>query len=180
MARIQPVDKSKTDSATTELLDGVEKKLGMVPNLISTMANSTVVAHAYLGFSQSLSTGTLPARLREQIALVVGETNRCDYCVAAHTVLGQQAGLSEDETRDARGVNSENDRERAALEFARKIVTERGHVSDADVQSIRDAGYSDGEIAEVVANVALNIFTNYFNHVADTEIDFPVAPSLAA
>lgn len=180
MPRIQPVDQNTTDAATAELLGSVKKKLGMVPNIVATMANSPAVANAYLGFSQSLSTGSLPARLREQIALVVGETNDCGYCVAAHTALGKRAGLSEQETCDARRAVASDDKENVALEFARKIVSDRGHVSDVDVQQVRQAGYTDGEIAEIVANVALNIFTNYFNHVAETEVDFPAAPELAA
>jgi uncharacterized peroxidase-related enzyme len=180
MARINPVNRTAADAATGRLLDGVQKKLGIVPNLIATMANSPAVANAYLGFSQSLSTGTLPARLREQLALVVGETNGCEYCVAAHTTLGKNAGLSEGETCDARRAVAADHKERAALEFARTIVADRGDVSDDDVHAVRQAGYSDGEIGEIVANVALNIFTNYFNHVAGTEVDFPAAPQLSA
>ena len=180
MPRLQPVNQATADSATSKLLGAVEKKMGAVPNIIATMANSPAVANAYLGFSQSLSTGSLSARLREQIALVVGETNGCGYCVAAHTALGKGAGLSQQETCDARRAVAADDKERAALDFARKIVVDRGNVSDADVQQLRHVGYTDGEIAEIVANVALNIFTNYFNHVAGTEVDFPLAPELAA
>ena len=180
MPRISPVNRDSADVATGRLLDSVQKKLGIVPNLVATMANSPAVANAYLGFSQALSTGTLPARLREQLALVVGETNGCQYCVAAHTALGKGAGLSEGETCDARRAVAADDKERAALEFARTIVTDRGHVSDDDVDDVRQAGYTDGEIGEIVAHVALNIFTNYFNHVAGTEVDFPAVPELAA
>ncbi|QDU92614.1 carboxymuconolactone decarboxylase family protein [Lignipirellula cremea] len=180
MPRIQPVNRTTADSKTANLLGSVEKKMGQVPNIIATMATSPAVAQAYLGFSQSLSTGQLPARLREQIALVVGETNNCEYCLAAHTALGKGAGLTEGETCDARRAEAKDDKERAALRFARTIVNERGRVSDEDVQAVRQAGYDDGEIAEIVANVALNIFTNYFNHVAGTEVDFPVAPELTA
>ncbi len=179
MPRINPVNRDAADAATGRLLDSVQKKLGIVPNLIATMANSPAVANAYLGFSQSLSTGTLSPRLREQLALVVGETNGCQYCVAAHTALGQGAGLTEGETCDARRAVAADDKERAALEFARTIVIERGNVSDDDVDAVRQAGYTDGEIGEIVANVALNLFTNYFNHVAGTEVDFPIAPELA-
>ena len=179
MPRLQPVSQESAHPATTKLLGTVEKKMGTVPNIIATMANSPAVANAYLGFSQSLSTGSLSPRLREQIALVVGETNGCGYCVAAHTALGKRAGLSEQETCDARRAVAADEKEDAALEFARKIVTDRGYVSDADVQRVRQAGYTDGEIAEIVANVALNVFTNYFNHVAETEVDFPTAPELA-
>lgn len=178
MPRIQPVNKDNADPATANLLGTVKKKLGIVPNIIATMANSTAVANAYLGFSQSLSGGSLPARLREQIALVVGETNNCDYCVAAHTALGKGAGLTEAETCDARRAQAKDEKEEAALVFAQKVVSERGWVSDEDVQRVRQAGYTDGEIGEIVANVALNIFTNYFNHVAGTEVDFPAAPEL--
>jgi uncharacterized peroxidase-related enzyme len=180
MPRIKPINRHATDAATGRLLDSVHKKLGIVPNLIATMANSPAVANAYLGFSQTLSTGTLPARLREQLALVVGEANSCQYCVAAHTALGKGAGLSEGETCDARRAVAADDKERAALEFARTIVTDRGNVSDGDVHALHQAGYTDGEIGEIVANVALNIFTNYFNHVAGTEVDFPAVPELAA
>lgn len=178
MPRIQPVNKDNADPATANLLGTVKKKLGIVPNIIATMANSTAVANAYLGFSQSLSGGSLPARLREQIALVVGETNNCGYCVAAHTALGKGAGLTEAETCDARRAQAKDEKEEAALVFAQKVVSERGWISDEDVQHVRQAGYTDGEIGEIVANVALNIFTNYFNHVAGTEVDFPAAPEL--
>ena len=179
MPRIQPVNAATADPSTAELLATVKKKLGRTPNILSTMANSTAVAKAYLGFSQALAGGALPARLREQIALVVGETNHCGYCVAAHTALGQGAGLSQGETCDARRGESSDPRERAALQFAREIVDERGHVADEAVEQVRQAGYTDGEVAEIVANVALNLFTNYFNHVAGTEIDFPAVPELS-
>ena len=180
MPRLQPVSKTSADAKTAELLGTVEKTMGRVPNIIATMANSTAVAQAYLGFSQSLSSGQLSARLREQIALVVGETNSCDYCLAAHTALGKGAGLTESEACDARRAQADDEKERAALRFARKLVNERGIVTDEDVQSAKEAGFDDGEIAEIVANVTLNIFTNYFNHVAGTEVDFPVAPELTA
>lgn len=180
MTRIQPVDARTANAATAELLTSVKRKMGAVPNLISTMASSPAVAKAYLDFSQALSAGALPARLREQIALAVGETNGCGYCVAAHTVLGKGAGLTEQETCDARRATSGNEKERVALDFGRKVVQDRGIVGDADVEQLRGAGYTDGEIAEIVANVALNLFTNYFNHVAGTEVDFPQAPALAA
>ncbi len=180
MVRIPPVTKETACPATATLMEAVKKKMGVVPNLIATMANSAAVANAYLGFSQSLAGGSLSARLREQIALVVGETNGCGYCIAAHTALGKSAGLSEQETCDARCAVASGGKEQTALQFARRIVAERALVSDEDVQQVRQAGYTDGEIAEIVANVALNIFTNYFNHVAGTEVDFPAAPELAA
>jgi len=180
MTRIPPVDRNAAEPGVAELLDAVKKKLGVVPNLVSTLAQSPAAAQAYLGMSGALAKGRLPARLREQIALVVGETNSCAYCVAAHTALGQGAGMTEQQTCDARRATSDDPKEQAALTFTREVVVRRGLVDDGDVRTLRDAGYTDGDICEIVAHVAMNIFTNYFNHVAQTEIDFPVAPALAS
>ena len=180
MTRLEPVVKTDANQETVKLLDNVKRKMGRVPNLIATMANSTPVANAYLGFSQALSAGSLQPKLREQIALTVGEANSCGYCVAAHTAIGKSVGLSETATVAARRGRAEDDKEQAALNLASEIVAERGYVSDDTFHAARQAGYTDGEIAEIVANVALNLFTNYFNHVAKTEIDFPSAQELSA
>ncbi len=179
MARINPVEWN-ANSKTHELLEAVKKSMGMVPNMIATMAQSPAVLQAYLKFNQSLAGGSLPAALRQQISLAVSEANQCNYCLSAHTFLGSKAGLSESDLLDARHGTATDEKTNAALVFARKIVEDRGHVSDENLEEVRRAGYSDGEIAEIVANVALTTFTNYFNRVADTEIDFPVARSLMA
>jgi uncharacterized peroxidase-related enzyme len=179
MARINPV-RWNANSETRELLEGVEKKVGMVPNTIATMAQSPAVAQAYLQGSQTLAGGLLSAALREQIALAVSEVNQCDYCVSAHHFFGTKAGLTESELLNARHGTSTDEKTNAALTFARKIVDDRGHVSDEDVEEVQRAGYSDGEICEIVANVAMTIFTNYFNHVTNADVDFPVVPLLMA
>ncbi len=180
MPRIPTIN---TDSASVEqqqILANVKKGLGLVPNLVSTLAQSPAAAHAYLAFSGALAKGSLPRSLQEQISLVVGETNACDYCVAAHTLLGGKAGLTPEAVLAARSAQATDPKTQAALVFAQMIVTEHGHVSDADVAELRAHGYTDGDITEIVANTALNIFTNYFNHVAGTVVDFPAAPKLAA
>jgi uncharacterized peroxidase-related enzyme len=179
MVRIQPVQQNKANDKTSMLLHAVENKLGMVPNMIATMANSLPVAQAYLSFGALLGGGSLPAPLREQIALTVGEIDQCDYCLSAHTQLGRQEGLEETDILDAQHGTSADEKTNAALVFARKIIEDRGHVSDEDLAEIRAAGYDESEIVEIVANVALSIFTNYFNQVAGTEIDFPAVHSLA-
>ncbi|MFG0290201.1 MAG: carboxymuconolactone decarboxylase family protein [Rhodopirellula sp. JB044] len=180
MPRLQPINPATAQGETAAVLNGVAKKLGKVPNIIATMANSPAVANAYLSFSGALAGGSLPANVRERIALTTGQANQCDYCVAAHTVLGKGAGLSDEDVADARNGTAKTEKEAAAVVFARKVVETQGNVSDADVTAVREAGYTDGEIAEIVAGVALNLFTNYFNHVAGTEIDFPAAPELAS
>lgn len=179
MPRIQPVNGEAANAETSKILSTITKTMGRVPNIIATMAQSPAVANAYLGFSQALGGGSLSARLREQIALAVGEENACSYCVSAHTALGKGAGLDEEAIIAARQGTASDSQERQALEFAQKLVRDRGNVTDSDINQLRDAGFNEGEVSEIVANVALNLFTNYFNHVAQTEIDFPVAEALA-
>lgn len=178
MERIKAIAAEEATGKARELLVGVQKKLGMTPNMMRTMAHSPAVLEAYLRFSSSLGGGSLPAKLREQIALAVGEANGCRYCLAAHSALGQMAGLSQEEILDSRQGESSESKSRIALKFARKLVTERGRVDDHELAQVRKAGFSDGDIGEIVANVALNLFTNYFNHVADPQVDFPAVSPL--
>ena len=173
MPRLKAIETSEADPKTKALLEGVEKKMGMTPNLTRTMANSPAVLEAYMGFRNALGAGVLSPKLREQIALTVGELNRCQYCLTAHSALGKMVGLGDEEITDSRCGVSPDRKTEAMLQFARKVVLERGWVSDDDVASIRAVGATDAEIAEVVAHVAVNIFSNYFNHVAGTEVDFP-------
>jgi uncharacterized peroxidase-related enzyme len=173
MTRIQPVSYEESTGKAKELLDAVKAKLGTTPNMVKTMAQSPAVLEAYLNFSGALGGGKLNARLREQIALVSAEINGCGYCAAAHTAIGKIVGLGEEAILAARNGKAADVKADAALKFARAVIVNRGEVSDADLEAVRGAGYSDGEIGEIVANVALNIFTNYFNEIAKTDIDFP-------
>ena len=179
MSRLQPITAATASAEQQQLLTHVKHALGVVPNLVATLAQSPAAASAYLAFSGALAKGSLNAKLREQIALVVGEANSCDYCLAAHSLFAGKAGLSQEQIIAARAAESTDPKTAAALAFAQKIVTERGRVSDADVAGLRAQGFTEGDIAEIVANTALNIFTNYFNHVAATTVDFPAAPKLA-
>ncbi len=173
MPRLKAIETAEADPKAKALLGSVQKKLGMTPNLMRTMANSPAVLEAYLAFGSALGKGSLPAKLREQIALTVGELNGCQYCLSAHSALGKMVGLSDEEIADSRRGVSPDRKTEAALQFARKVVTERGWVTDEDVAHLRSAGASDAELSEIVGAVALNIFSNYFNHVAGTEVDFP-------
>ncbi len=173
MPRLKAIETAEAEPKTKALLDGVQKKLGMTPNLMRTMANSPAVLEAYLGYGNALGKGRLQPKLREQIALTVGELNGCQYCLSAHSALGKMVGLGEEEIADSRRGVSPDRKTAAVLQFARTVVAERGWVSDDDVASLRAAGTTDAELAEIVGVVALNIFSNYFNHVAGTEVDFP-------
>ena len=179
MSRIPAVNPQTAAGRSKELLDAVKQKLGLVPNMTRVMVNSPAVLDGYLGLSGALAKGALPAKVREQLALAVAETNGCDYCLAAHSAVGKAVGLTADQVRDARLGGAVDGKTDALLRFTRRVVDARGKVSDADLAAVRAAGWDDAAVAEVVAHVALNVFTNYFNTVADTDLDFPPAAPLA-
>jgi uncharacterized peroxidase-related enzyme len=157
------------------LLDAVRKQLGVVPNLFRMVANSPAALEGYLGMLGALGKGALPAPMHERIALAVAEFNGCDYCLSAHSYLGKHvAKLDESELAANRNGASNDAKADAAVRFARKVLEQRGHVTDDDVRAVRAAGYSEAEIVEIVQHVALNVWTNYVNNVAQTVIDFPV------
>lgn len=173
MSRLKAIEPTTSSGKTGELLDAVKGKFGMVPNLMRVMANSTAVLEGYLGLSGALGTGTLDLQIREQIALMTAQANHCDYCLSAHTAIGKLVGLEEQEiiaSREGRGPTA---RATAALTFAKQVLDSKGHVSDENVQTVRKAGFSDAQIAEIIAHVALNVFTNYFNSAMQVDIDFP-------
>ena len=180
MSRLQALDPAAATGKAQALLEGVRKKLGVVPNMMRTMAASPSVLEGYLGLSGALGSGQLPAGLREQIALAVAQANDCGYCLAAHSLLGGKAGLAADDVLAARRGDASDPRAQAAIRFALAVVAARGGVSDAYLERVRGAGFGDGEIAEIVAHVALNVLTNYLNRVAATTIDFPPVPALDA
>ncbi len=178
---ITPATIDAAPAAARPLLDAVQKQLGSVPNLFRVVASSPAALEGYLGMSGALAKGRLPAQTRERIALAVAQLNDCGYCLAAHAYLGQHlAKLSEAEIAANRRGASLDATAEAAVRFAVQVVRARGHVSDAEVQAVRQAGYDDAQIVEIVQHVALNTWTNYLNSVARTEIDFPAAEAIAA
>jgi uncharacterized peroxidase-related enzyme len=178
MTILAAVDPAKAESKAKDLLDAVNKKLGVVPNLMRVLATNPAVLEAYLSFSGALGGGKLGAKLHEQIALTVAEANGCDYCLAAHTLLGKGAGLDSAAILAARAGRAAEQRSTAALSLARRLVEKHGKVTSQDIAAARAASLSDAEIVEVVAAVAINVFTNYVNLAADTDVDFPPAERL--
>lgn len=173
MSRL-PIQSIKSAPATSKtMLESVQKGLGMVPNMAGAMANSPAVLGSWVHFNAALGGGELPAPIRERIALMTAETNECGYCLSAHTALGKQAGLNADDIDSARDGKSSDPKALAALTFAQRVLETRGGIEASDVEQVRGAGFSDGEIAEIVGGVALNFFTNVFNRAFDVEIDFP-------
>ncbi|MAY75668.1 MAG: peroxidase [Phycisphaerae bacterium] len=177
MARLKAVDPANASGEAQKLFEGPLK--GKHFNIFKLLANSPAALNAYVAFSGALGKASLSAKEQEVIQLAIGQENACDYCLAAHTAVGKGAGLNEDQILGARRGRVESDPKLDAIaRFAKAIHEKRGHVSDADVEAFRGAGYDDGAIAEVVASYALATFTNYFNHIAETEVDFPAAQAI--
>lgn len=174
MSRIAIPAREDVPAASGPILDAVNKQLGVVPNLFRLIANSPAALSGYTSFSGALSK-TLDVRTRERIALAVAQVNGCDYCLSAHSYLALNlAKISAEEIALNRKGASSDPKADAAVRFAAKVARERGHVGDADIAAVRDAGFDDRQIVEIVALVAENSFTNFLNEVAKTEIDFPV------
>jgi uncharacterized peroxidase-related enzyme len=173
MSRLKAIEPNSVSGKTKELFNAVQGSLGMVPNMTKVMANSPAVLEGYLGLSGALGKGFLDVQIREQIALVTAQANHCDYCLSAHTAIGKLVGLNEQQIVGSRKGHGSTDRATAALTFATQVLDGKGQVSDENLQAVRNAGFSDGEVAEIFANVALNVLTNYFNIAAAVDIDFP-------
>src|SRR5262245_976639 len=178
MSRITQIDPETASDRARTLLDAVKGKLGLVPNMTRAMANSPAVLDGYLQFSGALSKGKLSVKVREQLSLAVAQANGCEYCLAAHSTIGKMVGLTAEQIRDSRLGGAIDPKADALIRFALEVLQARGRVSDAALAEVREAGFDDGTIAEVVAHVALDVFTNYFNNVAQTDVDFPKAPEL--
>ncbi|MFC4270120.1 carboxymuconolactone decarboxylase family protein [Sneathiella chungangensis] len=182
MSRIPtPSSIDAAPEASRELLQAVQKQLGSAPNLFRIVSNSPAALEGYLGLNGALAKGALSAPTRERIALAVAEINGCDYCLAAHSYLAEHiAKLTGAEILANRKGGSSDAKADAAVRFAVEIVLSRGGVPAEAVEKVKAAGYSDAEIVEIIAHVALNTLTNYMNSVLDTAIDFPTVSKIAA
>jgi uncharacterized peroxidase-related enzyme len=174
MSTLAALAPEQTTPEAQEVLAAVHSSFGVTPNLFRVAANSPAALNALVGLNGALAKGRLRAKVRESIALDVAQENGCDYCLSAHTALGKGAGLGEADIAAARTGNAADPHSAAILALAGEIVRKRGAVGTDAIARARAAGVTDAEIVEIVAHVALNVFTNYLNIVADTEIDFPI------
>ena len=173
MPRVDLVNPATVTGDAKALLEQINRAFGATPNMFRAVANSPAALKSMWGAFGALGTGTIGAKLGEQIAVAVADRNNCSYCLAAHTVLGKNAGASVEEMADAQTGRSTDPRTAAALAFALKLVEARGQVTDADIAALRAAGFDDGQIVEIIAHVALNLFTNYVNIALGVPVDFP-------
>ena len=172
-SRVALVDPKQAQGDVKVALDQIQGAFGATPAMFRAVANSSAALKSLWGSFGALGGGVISAKLGEQIAVAVADRNACEYCLAAHTMLGRKAGASADEMAAAQAGESADPQTAAALRFALKVVTDRAQITDADVQSLRDVGFDDGAIVEILAHVALNLFTNYVNVAFAVPVDFP-------
>ncbi len=173
MSRIPLLDRSQAPAASQPLLDQIQRAMGGTPNMFRAVAHSPAALQSMWGSFAALGGGTLGAAVGEQIAVAVANRNACEYCLAAHVALGGKAGVAREALDAAQVGQSANPRTAAVLRFALQLVEQRGQVAAADVQALRDQGLNDGQVVEVIAQVALNLFTNYVNVALQVPVDFP-------
>jgi len=171
--RIETLNPETTTGKSKELFDAVHKKIGFIPNLVKVFGNSPAALQAYLRLGEITSKGNFSSKFKEQLALAIAEENECNYCLSAHTAIGKMNGLTDEQTEQNRQGRSDDTKVQAGLQFAQNITKSRGQVSSEAIQDIKAAGYNDSDILEIVLNVVSNTLTNYVNHLAQTEVDFP-------
>ncbi|MGD9857381.1 MAG: carboxymuconolactone decarboxylase family protein [Planctomycetaceae bacterium] len=180
MQRLQSIDSNRAVGRVKELLAAVHDGFGVIPNAARVMASSPAVLESFLAFSQAMQQAAIGEKLHNQVKLTTSESNSCDYCTSLLCAIGPEAGLSAEDILSGRTGRADDERTDGALKFAEAVLEHRGKVSDRDLKAVRQAGFNDGEIVEIVASVVLGCFTNFLNNVAGTELDVPPAEPLVA
>ena len=174
MSRLAPI---QTNGATSELkrsLKNSHLKLDEAPRFLQVMANSPASLRAYIRADAALVRGQLTTRQRQQVALAVAEINGSSYSLSARYDTRKSLGLTHQEMQLAGNAAAADPKVDTMLRFTRAVVLQRGDISDEDFQALGIAGFTDAQIIEIVANIGLNVFSNYFCSVAKTEVDFPL------
>jgi uncharacterized peroxidase-related enzyme len=176
MNRINVVNPDHATPEQKALLDAIQSQLGMVPNFLKVFANSPAALRAFLGLHEIAGDGSLDAQTRERIALALAQQNACEYCLSAHTAIGRKAGLDSAEIEANRAGTSQDSKAAAAVKFARALAQHSGEVTTAEILEVRNAGYSESDIVEIITHVGMNILTNIVGKASRVEIDFPKVP----
>jgi len=171
--RIPSIELSAADERTKRNFEKLTARIGRVPNMPRAMAQSPAALEGWMSLLEALAKGLLGKKLAAELALALAGINHCQYCASSHTVLSKFAGLNDAQIVNALEGKVDDAKDAAAINFAKTVVEKRGRIDNEDFNRVRDAGFTPGEISEIVAHVALNIFTNYFNLVARTNIDWP-------
>ena len=173
MSRLKSIETSEATGEIKELYEAIEGKLGMVPNIFKGMAASPVLLKAYLQLDELIAEGRLSGVEQDIVRLVASQYNDCTYCLAAHTKTAGAQGLSEEDIVAVRRGSPKDEKQAALVTFVQRILDTKGLVEDANLRAFRDAGYDDAQVCEVITLIGQKMMSNYFNHIHDTELDFP-------
>lgn len=179
MKNLETLTKDQASPASKEIFENLEKKIGMVPNIYATIGNSAPALKATLALGETLGTGEYSGKEIEAIALAVAQANECGYCLAAHTAIGKSQGLTLEDTVAIRNGEIKDTKLKALTDLTKSITVTRGYPKQNLINGFFEAGYNKAALAELIGHIALNTITNYTNHIAETAIDFPIAPELA-
>jgi uncharacterized peroxidase-related enzyme len=175
MTRIATPAIAEATGATAEIYAQIRKAAGAVPN-----AFATIGAHAPAALKAVLTADgavtSLSRQDQETVKLLVSEIADCDYCVAAHTMLGKMSGLTRESMKQMRRFQPTGDLKRDALvRFVGLLQQTRGTIVQSEFDAIKTAGYTDQQIVDISLVIAVTTFTNVFNRINDTAVDFPAA-----
>ncbi len=176
--QITPLESQQADPNVKQMYQAIENKFHMLPNIFKNMGHSGVALKAFLDLSEAANHSSIPPKLREKLALAVGQANGCQYCLSAHTLGAKATGISENEIMDARKARASIPKEAAILDFAKKVVEKKAHIDEKELASLKAAGVNDQEIVDAILVIMVNMYTNYFNLITGTKVDFPNAPEL--
>ena len=177
MSRLSVPSPDEVATDAQGVLDKVGAQFGFVPNMFQTLAANPAVLDVVMTL-QSKSTKFLDAKTRHSIALAVSEANSCDYCLAVHSYGSSKVGgMSNEDIALARAGSSIDPKRAAAAHFAQRVVESRGQVSDADLEAVRSAGYTDAQVLAIVTIAVQALLTNFINNVNQTDVDIPAITS---
>ena len=169
--------RDSVNPANQALFDNLKKGLGMVPNLYATLAHSETALGSYLALQNAKS--SINGKAREVVNLVVSQVNGCEYCLAAHTVIGGMLGFTPEQIIEVRQGRATFDTKLDALaRLVRNIATERGHADPALVDAFLAAGWTQGNLIDAIVVIGDKTVTNYLHGTTKVPVDFPAAPKI--
>lgn len=180
MSTLKPITREQASPSIQPIFDTLKSKVGMVPNLYATIANSPTTLPAYLAFDEALDKGVYTAKERQAIFLIVSQVNECHYCQSAHTALGKMNGFTEEETIQLRTATIADKKLNALTTLAAEITRNHGRPSEQALDNFYSAGYGADALVELVAHIGYKTVANYMHNIADFPIDFPEAKALDA
>jgi len=177
MPHINVPAREEVSPANQAIFDNLKKSLGMVPNLYATFAHSDTALANYLAFQNAPS--SVSGKAREVVNLVVSQVNQCQYCLAAHTMLGKMNGFSDSEILEIRGGHASFDPKFDALaRLTQSVVQHRGHVEQPLIEAFFAAGWTKENLVDAYLIIGDKTVSNYLHSTTQIPVDFPAAPNL--